>query len=584
MHNFQRITMNLVPAKKRYETLDGRQWLVVPAVMLTVGVHNGSEGPLFYSAEEMGKNPVVWNHKPVVVYHPTLNGLGISACDPVVVESQRVGMLFNTGFDSKLKTEVWLDEEKTKKVDNRILDAINTGQMMEVSTGLFHDPDPRPGEWNGKKYTAVVRNIQPDHLAILPDQTGACSVADGAGLLRNAEELSYDDIKEQLRALLKTGQYGYVYIVDLFPKYVIYEQDSLTGDTPSTLGKVGYKIRSGKVALDGDTETVRRVVSYVTANGERKNPTKRLYVTMSGAIIGNDETSLIEPETLATSDMARRGLLSQSLAEKYPGTKSDDWTGWISEVRPDHTIWHKDGKYFRLPYSMNDGKIVLAGEPEEVEKTTEYKAKPTTNGVTSVPTPTNNATVESVMGATSPPNTKATVDKLIASGKWTEADRAKLEALAAELLAPAPTPQQILAPAPAPAAAPTVPVQAPVQPTMLNAQDYVLSLPEPIRSLMTNALALQEEERVKLVKTITSNKANQFNEQFLMTKQVPELRAIAALAGTPVPSYAGQADVPMFLPGLQGQQTVQNRFQPVAPLPDAEILQIPMMNFGKDQN
>jgi hypothetical protein len=101
---------------------------------------------------------------------------------------------------------------------------------------------------------------------------------------------------------------------------------------------------------------------------------------------------------------------------------------------------------------------------------------------------------------------------------------------------------------------------------------------------MTNALALQEEERVKLVKTITSNKANQFNEQFLMTKQVPELRAIAALAGTPVPSYAGQADVPMFLPGLQGQQTVQNRFQPVAPLPDAEILQIPVMNFGKDQN
>jgi hypothetical protein len=66
-----------------------------------------------------------------------------------------------------------------------VLDKLDKGEMVEISTGLFTDNIPESGVWNGEAYTAVARNYRPDHLAILPDQKGSCSIADGAGLLRN---------------------------------------------------------------------------------------------------------------------------------------------------------------------------------------------------------------------------------------------------------------------------------------------------------------------------------------------------------------------------------------------------------------
>src|SRR5690606_1872073 len=64
------ITFNLKKTPVRFEMLEGRQHLVVPMVMLTEGVHCGSQGCLFYPEEELAKVPAVWNYKPIVVYHP----------------------------------------------------------------------------------------------------------------------------------------------------------------------------------------------------------------------------------------------------------------------------------------------------------------------------------------------------------------------------------------------------------------------------------------------------------------------------------------------------------------------------------
>jgi hypothetical protein len=255
---FQRITFNLekgVP--KRYETLEGRQYLVVPTVMITEGVHAGSQGPMYYSPTELSKNPAVWNHKPIVVYHPTLNGDGISACDPAIVEHQKIGLLFNTEWDGRLKTESWLDVEKVKAVAPVILDSILNDQMVEVSTGLYQDPDMTPGVWNDKPYNGSVRNIMPDHLAVLPDEKGACSIADGAGFLRNADggTLSYDDIRQQICCLLNDGKsYGDCYVTDLYPKYAIYCEDW----SEDKYYKINYKLKAGKVVLDGEKEKVTR--------------------------------------------------------------------------------------------------------------------------------------------------------------------------------------------------------------------------------------------------------------------------------------------------------------------------------------
>jgi hypothetical protein len=171
--------------KIEIKQLEGRDHLVVPVVMAVEGVLNGSNGALFYPADELEKSVHLWNGRPVVVYHPDMY-ISSFAGNPQIFNKQKVGVLFNARFESKaLKAEAWLDPERLKKVDKRVLEAVQNQKVLEVSTGLFTDNDDATGTFNGKNYIAIARNYQPDHLAILPDQKGACSIADGAGLCRN---------------------------------------------------------------------------------------------------------------------------------------------------------------------------------------------------------------------------------------------------------------------------------------------------------------------------------------------------------------------------------------------------------------
>lgn len=156
-------------------------------VMICEGVLNGSQGPLFYPSDEIARSVPHWNARAVVVYHPSMAQSGGSAGHPDVFTSQRVGSVFNARMDrNRLLAEAWIDEQRAFAVDQRVIHAILQGKTMELSTGLFSDYDDVPGTWNGKRYIATARNYRPDHLALLPDQVGACSIADGAGFIRNS--------------------------------------------------------------------------------------------------------------------------------------------------------------------------------------------------------------------------------------------------------------------------------------------------------------------------------------------------------------------------------------------------------------
>jgi len=195
----QLVTMktSLSPTAVRNDSMEGKDWLVVPMVMLVEGVHNGSCGALLYPEEELEKTPVVWNHKPIVVYHPS----GPTACDPDVLTNRKIGVIMNTTYEEgKLKAEAWLDPERISKVDSRIADAIENKEMMELSTGLFTDLDGCIGEWGKERYDAIATNYRPDHLALLPDMTGACSMEDGAGFFRlnSANTGVFEDDKNKI--------------------------------------------------------------------------------------------------------------------------------------------------------------------------------------------------------------------------------------------------------------------------------------------------------------------------------------------------------------------------------------------------
>lgn len=268
----EKLTVNIAGSAKR-QTMAGRDYIVVPMVMLTEGIHAGSAGPLFYPAAELARNVSLWDHKPIVVYHPEENGAGISACDPNVLTNRGVGVILNTkAKGGKLRAEAWLEITRLNAVDDRILNAIESGNMMEISTGLFTDNEKTEGEWNGAAYDTIARNYRPDHLAILPDKKGACSIADGAGLMRNeakdqrgtltANELSFDEIREELSELLPMNSW----VCDVFQKSVIY---STGGDGDRKLYQVGYAVdKDDAVTLQGEPVEVIRYSEYRTADGK----------------------------------------------------------------------------------------------------------------------------------------------------------------------------------------------------------------------------------------------------------------------------------------------------------------------------
>lgn len=285
---FTRTTINL-KGKTRYETLNEKQYLVVPMVMLTEGVHAGSAGPILYTKSFLSTFPGVWDHKPIVVYHPTRNGEYVTACEPDVLNARGIGIVMASSYKEddettkdkkkakkkpRLSAEAWLDEEKTKKVDNRILESLNKGEMVELSTGLSMEVEMTEGEWNGETYIGIAMNAAPDHLAILPDQTGACSIKDGAGLLRVnsagepvamvGNEVGHRAIADLLTTALRDllGRDAYCYVEDVFSTFFIYSKNF------GALFKQDYTATDTKATLVGEPVSVVRVVKYQTPEGE----------------------------------------------------------------------------------------------------------------------------------------------------------------------------------------------------------------------------------------------------------------------------------------------------------------------------
>ena len=185
------ITSQIKIADTREETLMGRNHLVVPVVALVEMVlqSSTSENPELALAEEFGANPLSWNGRPIVVNHPEIDGEKVSASLPEVVDKEKIGEIYNTILDGKkLKLEAWIDLERAENLGGTIYETVQKLQegeeVVEVSTGLFSNVEEKAGQFNEEDYQGIWRNIVPDHLAILSEATGACSIEDGCGAPR----------------------------------------------------------------------------------------------------------------------------------------------------------------------------------------------------------------------------------------------------------------------------------------------------------------------------------------------------------------------------------------------------------------
>lgn len=204
---FEFVTINSV-SKVRRAMLHGRHQLVAHMVIIVPGVLPGSQGPLLYLPEDTGKNPAAWDFMPITVYHPMIGNRHVSARTPAIWDKQGVGNLYNTRFKKTLNCEGWYDAERTERVDNRVYQALVKNEPMELSTGLFtyNERVAANSRWlDGREYVGIARNHQPDHVASLPDQKGACSLKDGCGINVNlAAQEWFNDLPDSYKRYLWT--------------------------------------------------------------------------------------------------------------------------------------------------------------------------------------------------------------------------------------------------------------------------------------------------------------------------------------------------------------------------------------------
>jgi hypothetical protein len=188
----------------RTESYNGIDYLVVPVVALVEGVLQGvtANQPELALAAEFGRFASSWNGRPVTMDHPFIQNNAAEAGDeiirvsasatPAILSAFQLGFIFNARLEDsvKLVCEAWLDANKMALHSDQsrvLLGKIQKGEKIEVSTGLFTGTEENQGEFNGKEYFSIWRNIVPDHLALLPEGTiGACSIADGCGVFANA--------------------------------------------------------------------------------------------------------------------------------------------------------------------------------------------------------------------------------------------------------------------------------------------------------------------------------------------------------------------------------------------------------------
>lgn len=186
----------------RTEFLGGREYLIREATILIEGVLNGSDGPLFYSSDEISSLPGVWNGMPLVANHPM--GIDptdgklkpISARQPKVLDKYKVGEVYEDRIVGNQRlVDVWFDVQNSIRIDYRIIPKVRSGEPVNVSTGIFSKKNKavQNASYSGKGYTHTVHNIRPDHLAVLLDDKGACSVQDGCGINLKTNKDNYEE-------------------------------------------------------------------------------------------------------------------------------------------------------------------------------------------------------------------------------------------------------------------------------------------------------------------------------------------------------------------------------------------------------
>lgn len=257
--------------------IDGDPHYVIKNVVPVVDdiVMNGG----LYPGDEIRKSFHGLDGKPAPYNHPMVDGKYVSASMTRAANQFSVGAwIENSSHDgNKALVDLYINKVVAERSDkgvellsriDKLKNNSDDAEPVQVSTGLLLNRETAEGQSKGKKYTWIARNMEWDHLAILPPGVpGAGTPDDGVGIfatngeeiervtvnleestvpddsankinykswlhkainyITNKSDLSFDNITEQIRSELKkeTGPDVWPYIVAVYDDRAGFEID-----------------------------------------------------------------------------------------------------------------------------------------------------------------------------------------------------------------------------------------------------------------------------------------------------------------------------------------------------------------------
>lgn len=337
------------------QIIDGDDHYVIKNVVPLVDDVVMNDG--MYPADEIKKSYDGLNGNPAPYNHPMVDGAYVSAHNVRAVNQYHVGSWIENAshdggkvlVDLKINKVIAERSEKGKELLSRIkalMDNAEDAEPIHVSTGLLLNREQSTGQSKGKKYTWIARNMEWDHLAILPPGVpGAGTPDDGVGIFAtNGEEiervtvnleesamtdesankikwwqrainrltgnqLSFTDITEQLRNIIKAETQADVwpYIVAVYDNYFGVEIDG-------TIYMQSYIVREDMVELVG--ERVKAVYKtelepVKTTQGEISMTNEELQAVLADALKPVQESLTAVNQKLADVEAQNKTLRDQ---------------------------------------------------------------------------------------------------------------------------------------------------------------------------------------------------------------------------------------------------------------------------------
>ncbi|MHC4123663.1 MAG: hypothetical protein ACYSSI_08840 [Planctomycetota bacterium] len=380
----------------RRETHQGRTHIIVPVIMLKDGVHNGSRGPLLHLSEEYGRVLDAWNGIPVTLSHPkNANGELVPANSPEMIDNDSVGRVYHTSLNGGLRAELWIDEQTCAEKSPETLQYINERRPIDVSVGVFSDEEETPGQWNGEAYNAIARNHRPDHLALLPGETGACSWGDGCGIRANqaggGEKVKND--KSQSTPLIYLGAESIEWSKPILSDFNADGNWILLSQTERA--KIASHYLIGNAGTEAFEDLKLPVVNSSTSklnenalkaviggrgmqvNGVSAEEMSKAKCRAYSLLNSKFDVDLTLPENLTAYALGFKEICNQ-MRSQLDAMDDHIHTYYLEDAFADNTFIYEvrggaNPGFYQRDYQLNeDGSVEFTGEPVKVTVTKEY--------------------------------------------------------------------------------------------------------------------------------------------------------------------------------------------------------------------